>query len=99
MIDFKNDNVNIYPHAGVGLGLSSGLSASLGVVGNYEKPEDYKGPFIGANGGYWLGIDHCWDPRKEHDLATQATSVTFSSGFGVGAEVSFLGPALQIFEW
>ncbi len=99
VIDFKNDNVNSYPHIGAGLGSSSGLSASVGVVGNYEKPSNYEGPFVGVNGGYWLGIDHCWDPRKEHDLATQATSVTFSDGFGGGLEGSIFGQAIQIFEW
>ena len=99
VIDFKNDNVNVYPHLGLGVGIPSSLGISAGLVKNYEEPENYAGPFIGGNIGYWLGVDHCWDPRKKHAEATQATSATFSSGFGIGVEGSWFLPALQIFEW
>ena len=99
VIDFINDNVNIYPHVGGGVGLSNGSSASIGWVDNYEKPDDYEKHFIGGNIGYWFGADHCWDPRKEHNMATQATSSTFSPGFSVGAEYAYFLKALQILEW
>ena len=99
VIDFKNDNINIYPHGGIGVGYSNGPSASIGWVDNYEKPDDYEQSFVGGNIGYWFGIDHCWNPDMKHTVAPQATSATFSPGFSIGAEYAYFLPALQILEW
>ena len=99
VIDFKNDNANFYPHIGFGKGYSDGLSYSVGMVDNYEHPDDYAKHFIDINVGYNAGFDHCWNPLEKHDSATQATAVTFSSGssYGVGYDYYF-GPK-QILDW
>jgi hypothetical protein len=78
LFDFENDNVQFYGHNGVSSGLSAGPSYSVGLVKNYEKEGDYAGPFVFAGGGYYWGVDHCFDPRAEnHSKSVQATSVTF----------------------
>ena len=99
VIDFGDDNINLYGHLGGGIGLQYGLSVSTGSVANYEEPSDYAGPFIGGNLAFCLGGDHCWDPRAEYDLATKATSVTFSNGIGFGFGYDRFWNPLQILEW
>lgn len=44
------------------------------------------GSFIGGNVAFCLGGDYCWDLKKKYDLATKATSATFSGGprYGFG---------------
>ena len=61
VVDFKNDNANLYTHTGKVTCNSVGLSASysVGLVDNYTKPEDYAGPFADVNGGPLIGLDHC----------------------------------------
>ena len=99
VIDFGNDNINVYGHLGGGIGFQCGPSVAVGLVDNYEKPDDYKGPFIGGNAAFWLGGDYCWDPREEYDLATKARSVTFSSGPSYGFGYDRFWDPIQIFEW
>ena len=55
VIDFKNNDVNLYPHVGAGKGYSEGVSFSVGLVNNYEKPEDYAGHFVDVNVGKNIG--------------------------------------------
>lgn len=99
MIDFENDNVNLYAHLGLGIGFQSGAGISTGLVENYEKPNDYAGPFIGGNMAFCLGLDHCWDPRAEYGVATKATSITFSTGPSFGFGFDYFSKPLQILEW
>ena len=97
ILDYGRDGVYLYPHMGVGKGFSSGLSYAPGMVKNFEDPEDYAEWFIDVNGGYNLGVDHCWDPRVKHDEATQATAVSVGSGtsFGIGVDWYFRPIILQ----
>ena len=99
VIDFEDDNANFYPHLGLGKGKSEGLSYSTGLVDNYDDPEDYAEHFVDINIGNKWGVDHCWNPLKPHSKATQATSITFSTGasYGIGYDYYF-GP-VQIFLW
>ena len=99
VIDFENDNANFYPHLGGGKGYSDGLSYSVGMVGNYEQPNDYAKHFLDINAGYYAGLDHCWNPLEKHDSATQATAVTFSSGGSYGFGYDYYFAPIQIFAW
>ena len=99
VIDFEDDNAQLYGHFGVGKGSSKGVSYSVGVVKNYEKPIDYSEDFIDVNAYYKIGIDHCWNPFGKHENAVQATGITFSSGFGYGVGYDYYFKPIQLFEW
>ena len=99
VLDFEDDNAQFYAHGGNGEGYGSGMSYSVGLVDNYDSPEDYSGPFIDINAGYDIGVDHCWDPRKPHGSATQATALSFSSGLNYGLGVDVYSRPVQLFEW
>ncbi len=99
IVDFEDDNVQVYGHAGVGKGSSNGVSYSVGVVKNYEEPSDYSKDFIDVNAYYKIGVDHCWNPFNEHDSSVQATCITFSSGFGYGVGYDYYFKPIQLFEW
>ncbi len=64
VIDFKQGRLECYPHFGLGMGYSEGVSFSAGVVEKYKEPNGYSGFFIDGNGGVLMGADHCWDPSK-----------------------------------
>ncbi len=86
VFDFKNDNIEFYGHHGITYGVKAntfGFSYSPGVILNYEKPGDYGGPFKNYGGGWFWGIDHCYDPRTNHSEAVQAYSITFGNNKGV----------------
>ena len=80
VVDFDDGNVELYPHIGYNGGVGSGLSYSVGVIENYSGPGSYKGPFVDAGGGFFVGVDHCFDPRYPYDETVKATSITFSTG-------------------
>ncbi len=85
VLDFKNGSIGFYPHAGVFAGIkwnTIGLSYSVGVISNYENEGDYAGPFTDIGGGYLVGIDYCFDPTKEYDVSTRASSITFGNNKG-----------------
>lgn len=82
VFDFKEMNVEGYFHAGASVGsVSPGFTYSTGFVNNYAGPGSYGEWFANLGGGYGVGIDHCFDPRKPYDEAVSATSITFSTGF------------------
>ncbi len=83
VINFDEKYIEFYPHLGGGVG-SSGTTASIGVISNYEEEGDYKKWFSYYEGGYYIGLDHCYAPKGEYENAVQATSFTFSSGFNFG---------------
>ena len=86
VFDFKNDNIEFYGHQGITYGVKAntfGFSYSPGIILNYENPGDYGGPFKNFGGGKFWGIDHCYDPRKNHSDAVQAYSITFGNNKGV----------------
>ena len=66
VIDFGNDTVETYYHAGATSDPFPSASYSTGIVFNYEKPGDYSGHFIEGSfsvpGG--AGISGCMDPTK-----------------------------------
>ena len=99
VIDFEDNNVNYYSHAGGGKGYSQGLSYSVGLVDNYATPEDYQGHFVDTNVGCYIGIDHCWNPLDNHETATQATALTFSSGYSFGVGYDYYTSPLLVFKW
>ena len=99
VIDFGSDNINLYLHLGGGIGYQWGPSVAVGMVENYEIPDDYKGPFIDVNAAIWLGADHCWDPRKKHGVGVMATSGTFSNDFSFGLGRDWFYEPIQILEW
>ena len=99
IIDYKSNNIQLYGHTGGGVGYSSGFSYSVGVVNNYSKPADYSGSFLDVNNGYNIGVDHCWTPFQGHNIATQATSITFSSGINFGVGYDYYSKPMQLYEW
>ena len=99
VIDFKNDNANYYTHVGGGKGHSSGIGYSVGMVDNYDSPEDYARHFVDVNVGCYLGIDHCWDPLSDYDDATQAWAFSFSKGVNYGVGYDYYFQPKEIFSW
>ena len=86
VFDFKNDNIEFYGHHGIIYGVKAntfGFSYSPGIILNYENPGDYGGPFKNFGGGWFWGIDHCYDPRTNHSDSVQAYSITFGNNRGV----------------
>ena len=82
IFDFSSDEnrIEFYLHGGVTYGMSSGFSASVGYVDNYTKEGDFKGLFANFGGGYFIGVDHSYDPRYDYRNTVKATSLTFSTG-------------------
>lgn len=99
VIDFESDTANFYPHIGGGEGYSNGLVYSVGRVDNYDHPDDYAKHFVDINAGNNYGIDHCWNPLENHDSATQATAITFSSGLSYGMGYDYYFEPIQLFAW
>ena len=109
VVDFKNDNANLYTHKGKVTCNSVGLSASysVGLVDNYTKPEDYAGPFADVNGGPLIGLDHCWNPEVDYGVATKATAITFNAGrtlqcpktIGLGTGYDKYSDPTQLLSW
>ena len=63
---------------GQAYGMNSGLSYSVGKVWNYTTPGCYGGFFAFFGGGYYVGIDGCFNPYNP--TGAWATSLTFSAG-------------------
>ena len=98
VIDFENNEANAYPHVGGGFGYSEGISFSVGLVDNYEQPEDYAKHFVDINAGSSVGLDHCWNPLENHESSTQATSVTFSLGKSYGFGYDYYFDPIPLFK-
>ena len=99
VIDFDRTEINMYPHVGAGIGLSSGPSISIGYVGNYETPDDYARDFLDVNLGYYVGLDHCFNPYESHKTASQATALTIGTGFNSGVGYDFYSSPILIVDW
>ena len=99
LIDYANDEINAYLHTGAGMGYSSGLSYSVGMVLNYNDPEDYEGPFVNYFAGSGFGIDRCWSPDYGMANGTGALSATFSLGFGWGVGYDHYSPPILVYSW
>ena len=100
VLDFSDDGgIYAYTHTGYGLGYNTGISYSVGVVDNFEKPDDFSGEFADVFGGYNLGIDHGVNPNDLYNISTKSTSITFSSGFSAGAGRDYYSQPLTIIEW
>ena len=85
VLDFKNDSFGFYPHYGYYYGAkynTFGFSYSVGLISNYENEGDYAGPFVDFGGGFYGGIDHCYDPRYPYDNTVRASSITFGNNIG-----------------
>ena len=99
VIDFDRDESNIYFHGGGGYGYSSGVSYSVGIVSNYEEPNDYAGHFADVSAGFDLGIDHCWTPQDGIVDSTQATCVTFSPGISYCIGYDYYSQPIFVSAW
>lgn len=99
IIDFGSDEANLYLHGGGGIGYSSGVSYSSGLLSNYENPQDYAKDFTNVSAGFDIGLDHCWTPQDGVTESTQATSVTFSSGLSFGVGYDYYSEPIKLFEW
>ena len=80
VFNFEDDYVEFYTHEGVSLGYSIGPSYSSGIVSGYENEGDYQGPFVFMGEGYFLGIDHCYDPSEPHESTVRSTQITIGYG-------------------
>ena len=78
LLDFEGGNIEFYPHIGKTLGIGSGPTYSVGKVWNYDRPGSYAGPFVFAGGGYYIGVDGCFNPFDP--TGASATSITFFAG-------------------
>ena len=86
VIDFENGMLDWYWHQGFTLGVSPNvfaLTGSVGAVKNYTGEGSYAGPFVNFGGGYWIGFDHCFDPRYQHSETCWASSVTYGNNSGI----------------
>lgn len=85
VLDFKNDSFGFYPHYGYYYSAkynTFGFSYSVGLISNYENEGDYAGPFVDFGGGFYGGIDHCYDPRYPYDNTVRASSISFGNNRG-----------------
>ena len=98
VIDFENGSAELYAHGGGVQGLAGKFSYSVGVVENYNGQNSYGEYFMNVGGGYYLGFDHCYDPRVMHDEAVQATSLTFGVGGGGYAGLDYY-QSIFYFDW
>ena len=86
VVDFENGMLDWYWHQGYTLGPlpnTFALTGSVRGVHNYNGEGSYSGPFKNFGGGYWIGFDHCFDPRYPHSETCWASSVTYGNNFGV----------------
>lgn len=83
----------------IGLGHSSGLGYSVGMVHNYEEPKDYEGPFADYSVGNNVGIDRCWSPKDGIVGGSGATTITFALGVSYGVGYDHYGPAIMLCSW
>ena len=81
VMDFDEDEINIYPHVGRGAGVNNGFSYSTGVMDNYEKKEDYEGFFIDTGASNFMGADYAWNPLADENSATNSKCLTFGGGY------------------
>ena len=99
VIDFEQDESNLYVHGGGGYGYSSGVSYSTGIVSNYEEPQDYSGAFADVSITNNIGIDHCWTPQDGIVNSTQATCITFSPGLSYGIGYDHFSKPILVSRW
>lgn len=79
VIDFEEEYIEFYSHGGGYKGLPGG-SVSIGTVYNYNGEGNFKGPFIGGEAGFFVGINHSLDPRDLNNDKAKSTSLVFSMG-------------------
>ena len=104
VIDFNEDGsggIYGYSHTGGGVGLNTGISFSVGLVDNFNNPDDYEQHFIDMNLGDTIGLDYCFDPTRKPPgkVGASATCVTFSIGVSCGVGYDYYSKATRIFEW
>jgi len=99
VIDFNRDEANLYIHGGGGYGYSYGPTYSVGIIDNYDDPQDYAGHFADVSAGYNVGIDHCWTPQDGIKDSTQATSITFASGGSFGTGYDYYSNPVCMAAW
>ncbi len=85
VVDFKSGGIELYPHMGISKGYSGGLTYSTGLIQNYGGAGSYGGLFVQNGAGYYIGVNHCFDPNKDYNSATKATTITFGGGVSYGA--------------
>ena len=86
VLDFKNNSFGFYPHYGFYFGAKANVvsgSYGTGFISNYQNEGDYQGPFFDFGGGFYVGTDHCYDPRYPYNDTVRATSTTYGNGKGV----------------
>lgn len=99
VIDFQDEYIEFYGHAGWYKGFPGG-SVSIGTIYNYQEKGDFDGPFIGAEAGLFVGINHSFDPRYSMISTVKSTSLVFSLGpvFGEGTDGYFYCKRLS-YDW
>ena len=100
IVDFKEDGgIYSYVHEGGGVGESNGATYSVGIVENFNKPEDYSKHFADISVGNVIGLDHCYYPLKEYSKTIKAVSITFGSGRTICEGYDYYSPPLVIKKW
>lgn len=99
VIDFQDEYIEFYGHAGWYKGFPGG-SASIGTVYNYNDEGDFRGPFIGGEAGFFVGINHSLDPRDLVNKKAKSTSIVFSFGpiLGEGTDYYWYNKKLT-YDW
>ena len=83
--DEENERIEFYTHVGVVYGYSttqSSIALSIGIIKNYKGEGSYKEHFISVGAGFFIGIDHSFDPTTPYINSTKSTSLTFGNGYG-----------------
>ena len=81
--DEDDERIEFYGHAGAVYGYSGtskSLSISIGIISNYSGEGSYDQHFISTGAGFFIGIDHSFDPTRSHDKTIKSTSLTFGCG-------------------
>lgn len=99
LVDYENDESYLYGHVGVGTGYSNGCSGAVGLVKNYEEPNDYAGEFLDYNIGYNVGIDYCRNPDMSMKNPPSAYSLTFGSKLNLGKGRDWYTSAIPLLDW
>ena len=99
VVDFRDGiGVYCYGHFGVGVGLSAGISYSVGLVENLTDPSKYSGVFVDLNFGNYYGIGHCFAPLKPNTPIVSATSATFGVGSNCGLGIDVYSVPFVLFK-
>ncbi len=99
IFDFREGGgIYSYNHKGGGVGKSYGVSYSVGMVYNFDNPEDYSRQFYDFSYCNYIGIDKCTASLQDTS-ATQARCATFGNGLSTGVGYDYYSDPRVLIRW